>query len=449
MALVAAVGVAAGLLVATAAPSSAHVVPTSTVALDVRADEVDAAVSVPLTDLQTASGVDLGDDPTAALPAQAGALQAYVRRHIAVASPDGQAWSVSVGALALGRAQQLGTGPFRTVSVAVRLVPPTTADLRRFTLHYDVVLHQVVTHQVLVSVRHDWASGQVQAARTVGTVDVDPVTGQVRPLTVDLGAGGAWHGFVGMVSMGVRHILEGTDHQLFLLTLLLPAPLLAVGGAWSATTSARQAGWRIARITGAFTLGHSVTLALGTLGLPVPQQLVETLIAVSIVVAAVHAVRPLFPGREAVVAGLFGLVHGMAFSVTLSQLDLSGRELALSLLGFNVGIELMQMAVVVLVLPPLVAMARSASYPTLRVGAAMFTLVAALGWLLDRLGAPNPVAAGADRLVDFGPWLVAALWAATVASLVRQRRHHREVSPPSLGRDQVQVTASEPVQIPR
>jgi hydrogenase/urease accessory protein HupE len=167
---------------------------------------------------------------------------------------------------------------------------------------------------------------------------------------------------------------------------------------------------RIARTTLAFTLGHSITLALGALGVPVPQQAVEVLIAVSILVAAVHAVRPLFAGREALVAGGFGLVHGLAFSATLRDLDLSGARLVLSLLGFNLGIELMQLVVVALVLPPLVLLARATRYREGPTVAATLVGVAAVGWVLARLGAANPVADLADRLGTVALPVVVVLW---------------------------------------
>ena len=149
-----------------------------------------------------------------------------------------------------------------------------------------------------------------------------------------------------------------------------------------------------------------------------PQQLVEALIAVSILVAAIHAIRPIFPGREALVAAGFGLVHGLAFSETLASLDLTGGELVLSLLVFNLGIEIMQLAVVVLVLPPL---ARSRAYRRLRTGAAVLTAVAATGWLLARIGIDNPIAAAADHLAPASPWIVVALWVAAIVQTSTRR----------------------------
>lgn len=422
-------GVVAALLlsgfavVLTATPAAAHVVPSSVVSLDVHADNITAALTLPAADLATASGITVteGAPPT---EQTAAALAGYLTENVRITSPAGP-WTVAVGDVTTTDTQQWGTGSFSAVTATLTLTPPDAASLRAFILDYDVIVHQVVTADVYVVLHSDWAAGEVGAARTLGLITTDTRTGAVPVLTVDLADGSAWQGFAGMVSLGISHIAEGTDHQLFLLTLLLPAPLLAAAGRWRDVAGRRSAVGRITRITLAFTAGHSLTLLLGTLGLPVPQQPVEAAIAVSILVAAAHAVRPLFPGREAVVAGLFGLVHGMAFSTTLAEMDLSGGQLALSLLGFNLGIELMQLAVVLLVLPPLVVLARTPGYRPLRVGAAVITGIAAVGWLLDRLGLPTVLSTAADSLWTVSPWIVAALWLAAVAVLLRMPRAGR------------------------
>ena len=179
-------------------------------------------------------------------------------------------------------------------------------------------------------------------------------------------------------------------------------------------------------MTLAFTLGHSLTLALGALGLPVPQGTIEALIAVSILVAAVHAIRPIFPGREALIAGSFGLIHGLAFSQTLRELDLTGGQLVSALLGFNLGIEAMQLIIVALVLPPLILLARAGRYAALRVTAAGLTAVAALGWLAARLGHPNPVATIADHLGLLSVPVVIGVWAAALIASRPTRRVQRK-----------------------
>jgi HupE / UreJ protein len=130
----------------------------------------------------------------------------------------------------------------------------------------------------------------------------------------------------------------------------------------------------------------------------------------------------MFPGREALVAGAFGLVHGLAFSQTLRALDLSGSRLVLSLLGFNLGIEGMQLIIVALVLPPLIMLARSGRYRGLRLTAATATGIAAVGWLGARLGVANPIASAADQLGVISLPAVMVLWLIAMALYRHQRR---------------------------
>jgi len=419
---------ALGLLALTAPDVSAHVVPTSTIQLDVRDTTVDADVSIPVSDVAAATGIDLGGGSQAAVDGRAVAIKAYLVSHFAPTSDDGLPWAASIGDLVVSMTgDPTTTGRYPELETTFVLTPPAGSSERSFNLGYTAIIDRVVTHVAIVTVRSDWSSGQVDGAYEVGVVQQDTVTSTAGTLHVDLGPGSSARGFFSMVGLGMRHIQEGTDHQLFLLTLLLPAPLLAPllgrGRRWSGAVPARRAVRRIATITCAFTLGHSATLALGALGFPAPQGVVEASIAVSILVAAVHAIRPVFPGREAVVAASFGLVHGLAFSATLRELDLSGTRLVLSLLGFNLGIEIMQLIVVALVLPPLVLLARSGRYQTLRVVGAGATAVAAVGWLAARTGFSNPIAAAADRIGIIAVPVVVALWfvALNVARADRRR----------------------------
>ena len=250
---------------------------------------------------------------------------------------------------------------------------------------------------------------------------------KIPPLAVDLGDGSAWRGFLAMVRLGGSHILTGTDHLLFLLILLLPTPLRADRGRWRELAGTRTALGRIGLTTLAFTIGHSVALALSSFGhLDMPAWPIEAFIAASILVGAVHAVRPLFPGREAAVAGLFGLGHGMAFSFVLAEMQLSTGRLALSLVGFNLGIELVQVLLVALALPALLVLARLRIGPRLRVGGALVTAATATGWLLDRLGLSNAVARIADSAGAHTTAMVTGLTAsAALAGAWTVTTHHK------------------------
>ena len=425
---------AAVLLTVTAPAASAHVVPTSTVQLDVRDGLIDAAVAIPVTDVEAAAKLDLGKGSQADIDRETNTIRSYLQTHVQPTSDDGTAWTTTVGALTATQAgDQQTTGLYQQLETTITLTPPSGGDEQSFNLGYDAIVDKVATHIVIVTVRSDWTNPDLASAYQLGTIQRDTVTGDVQPLHVTLTGGSGYAGFASMVALGMHHIEEGVDHQLFLLTLLLPAPLLVHNLRWASPAGVRSAVRRIAGITLAFTLGHSVTLALGALGVPVPQQLVEALIAVSILVAALHAIRPLFPGREALVAGGFGLIHGLAFSEVLRELDLTGNQLASALLGFNLGIEAMQLAVVALVLPPLILLARAGRYHRLRVVAALATAVAAVGWLGARLGLDNPVADVADQLGVIALPAVAGLWLTDLVLRFRRepdRRH--EPSAPSV-----------------
>jgi len=205
-------------------------------------------------------------------------------------------------------------------------------------------------------------------------------------------------GFSSVFHLGIRHIAEGTDHLLFLLALLLPAPLFYRARRWREFAGVRHGFVQILKVVTAFTVGHSMTLALAASGIVhVPGRPIEVLIAVSILISAIHAVRPLFPGREAFIAAGFGLVHGLAFASTLAALGLHGWERAESILAFNLGIEAMQLLVVVCIMPSLMLLSRTKLYTPFRLIGATCAGLAACGWIAER---SSNHALGVDAVVD-------------------------------------------------
>ena len=232
--------------------------------------------------------------------------------------------------------------------------------------------------------------------------------------------------------LGMRHIAEGTDHLLFLFVLMLPAPLVAVGKRWGRYAGVRQGVERLLRIVTAFTVGHSVTLVAAATGLVrVPSGPVEVLIAVSILVSAVHAARPLFPGKEAFVAGGFGLVHGLAFASTIVGYGIDPLHTVLTILGFNLGIEVMQLAVLVVTVPWLLSLARTSAYGGVRLGGSVLAGVAALGWIGERaFGFSDRVAPLIEGIVEHDAVLVVVLAVLAMAATAwdRARRVTPEIS---------------------
>jgi hypothetical protein len=173
---------------------------------------------------------------------------------------------------------------------------------------------------------------------------------------------------------------------------------------------------QIVRVVTAFTIGHSLTLALGASGLvSLASRLVEVLIAFSILVSAVHALRPLFPGREPMIATFFGLVHGLAFATTLQNLGVNPWQRIAGILGFNLGIESMQLLVVASILPSLLILSRMPVYRFFRFAGASFAGIAALGWIAERLfNVHTDVDAMVDGVARHGVWLAAALFSTSL-----------------------------------
>jgi len=189
------------------------------------------------------------------------------------------------------------------------------------------------------------------------------------------------------VRSGVHHIWTGYDHLLFLLALLLPAVLRRKpDGVWAGVDDLRTAGADIARVVTAFTVAHSITLSLAALGfVALPSRLVESLIAASVLVAAVNNLVPLLRKDRWVAAFALGLLHGFGFSATLDDAGLTGTALLKTLFGFNVGVELGQMTMVVLFIPIAYALRNRALYRRgiLRGGSTVIAAVS-LVWLIER-----------------------------------------------------------------
>jgi HupE / UreJ protein len=208
-----------------------------------------------------------------------------------------------------------------------------------------------------------------------------------------------------------------------------------MGSRWGPPTSLSSSLSRIVAIITAFTLGHSITLSLAAMGtLHVPARPVEALIAASILISALHALRPLFPGKEAWIAAAFGLVHGLAFATTLERLGLSHWDRVAGILAFNLGIETMQLIVVAVVLPSLVLMSRTRFYGALRICGGAFAIAASAGWLAERIfDIQTPVDRVVNALARHGLLISFGALLVSLAAIYPSRFNLRPASPPAPG----------------
>lgn len=225
-----------------------------------------------------------------------------------------------------------------------------------------------------------------------------------------------WRQFKSFVVDGMWHIWTGMDHLLFILSLLLPAVLirrrekkdgddwpggglLAGGGGgvltavhprtryyWEAVPTWWPAFIDIIKVISAFTLSHSITLTLAVLGIvTIPSRLVESGIALSVIIAAANNFYPIVRQRVWVIAFAFGFIHGLGFASALSGLQLPAGAMAASLGGFNLGVELGQEAIVLAVMPLafLLRYTRFYRLVVLRWGSLLIVVIASL-WLYQR-----------------------------------------------------------------
>lgn len=201
-----------------------------------------------------------------------------------------------------------------------------------------------------------------------------------------LAEAGALRQFTDYLKHGIWHIWIGIDHILFLLSLLLPAVLVYASKKWYPSDSFKASSMDVLKVITAFTVAHSITLTLAALDfVALPSRWVESAIAASVVIAALNNVFPLFQGRRWVAAFVFGLVHGFGFASVLADLGLPQSALVIALLGFNLGVEIGQLAIVVVFLPLAYALRKTWFYQkvVLVAGSILIALLAAI-WLVER-----------------------------------------------------------------
>lgn len=356
-----------------AGPAGAHPSPSSEVLLQITSNDVKADVTLPVGELKLAFATPLVDATGSHALLPDAQLSAYLVAHIRPVAPDGQAWSVRV----TGIRWELERRP-QDVAAQVILTPPAGAPVGMLDLGIDLVSHAVPNHITMVAMR---GSGAGAKAHLLASLHF----GQ-RHVAIEAVSPPWWQTFGDLFRLGMAHIAEGTDHLLFLLTLLLPAALRRDGNRWGEFVGTRHLVRGLLTVVTAFTVGHSLTLLLGATGLvTVPVQPVEVAIAASILVSAIHALRPIFPGREGWIAGAFGLIHGMAFATVIRDLHLQGVRLAASILAFNLGIEAVQALLVLAVAPLLVLLARTRWYPLVRQCTAVIAAVLAVIWIVERV----------------------------------------------------------------
>lgn len=192
--------------------------------------------------------------------------------------------------------------------------------------------------------------------------------------------------FTRYVDEGVRHVVIGYDHVLFVLCLLLPAVVRREQGASRAIGDLRAAVRDVIGVVTAFTIAHSLTLCAAALQVvTLPSRWVESAVAASIMAVAVANLLGRWHQARARMAFAFGLLHGLAFASVLADVGLPSTGLAVSLAGFNIGVEIAQLAIVLAFLPLAWWLRETAFYRQgVMRGGCVAILLVALGWFIER-----------------------------------------------------------------
>jgi hypothetical protein len=356
------------LLMLMSLPVLAHKASDSYLALDIKGKEVTGQWDIALRDIDFALGLDLDGNGVITW----GELRA---RHADIAALALTKLSVQRGgACKLEVAEHLVDTHTDGAYAVLRLAgecPAASGDLQ---LDYRLLFDLDALHRGLLRLNLDG---------TTQTAVLSPQRAQQKFLA---GKASRLEAFGQYLVEGIWHIWIGFDHILFLLALLLPAVLVHETGRWRGVANFRQALVEVLWVVTAFTVAHSITLSLAALGLiSLPSRLVESAIAVSVVLAAANNLKPLVEHRRWMVAFGFGLIHGFGFASVLAELGLPPQTLVLSLLAFNLGVEVGQLAIVAAFLPVAYALRGTPFYRrVVFVGGSLATLAIALIWLIER-----------------------------------------------------------------
>jgi hypothetical protein len=323
------------VLLLTGPLAQAHIASNGFLTLKVDGSKVSGAIELAIRDGELAVGLDRdanGKVTWGELKSSQAALQNYVHGHLRLAGADGPC--------------RLGFDPVEVndrVDGSYLWLPMTAlcgSDLKRLSIDYTLLDAEDPSHRGLLTLV---ANGATQTA---------VLGGSTATRRFELNHVSSWSAFVEYLRAGIWHIWSGIDHLLFLLSLLLPAVLVRRRNRWDAVTIASPAFFNIVKVVTAFTLAHSITLSLAAFDvIRLPSRLTESVIAASIIIAALNNVFPRVTEGRWRIAFAFGLLHGFGFASVLAEMGLPKGARLISLVAFNLGVEAGQLVVVLAVMP--------------------------------------------------------------------------------------------------
>ena len=359
--------------------ATAHAVGEDYVVVRFLASSIEGHFEIHTDDLDAKLGLDLPDgeqaEILAAVKATAGQVETYLRDHVRIGPADGAPYRLD---FTHQDVIELPQGVFAQYHFHIASGPlPDRLDIEHAMFYEDDRLHRG-----LLLVEYN--------AKT-DTTYPDEYTAMVfspgnREQTLDLTDVPALMGPREMIAQGVFHIWIGIDHILFLLALMLTTVLMREAGTWQPVPGFGRALINLLKIVTVFTLAHSVTLVLAALDFIVlPSRLVESIIALSIVLVAVNNIVPVVREGSLLVVLVLGLFHGLGFATVMGHLPFRMVDLLKVVIGFNIGVEIGQVAIVAVIFPVLFLLRKSSLYqPVILRGVSVLLALVALWWFAER-----------------------------------------------------------------
>ncbi|BAO74620.1 HupE/UreJ family protein [Winogradskyella sp. PG-2] len=353
---------------------------------------IEGRFEINIREINKVFNLDLRDNVTdEEIAPYADKIKAYVLQHAAFSSKYGK------HNIALGKLDLFPLAQGAMVQVFFKLENmQQLPDL--LNVKYDLVYEKDDTHRGFLVTEYSWAAGVINEEANISLSFSPDKTED----TLDLTDTSKWKGFVAMVKQGMWHIWIGIDHILFLLALILPSVLRRMrkpkeatvssnsftiqSSTWTPAKNFKDAFLYVIKIITFFTIAHTITLSLASLQIvSLPSRFVESIIALSIGLAAYHNIRPIFKGKDWIIAFIFGLFHGFGFASVLADLGLSSENLGISLFGFNVGVEIGQLLIIAMMFPILFLLRRRKIYKKILLYGSILLIIISLYWAIERI----------------------------------------------------------------
>jgi hydrogenase/urease accessory protein HupE len=257
---------------------------------------------------------------------------------------------------------------------SLKIIPKIPPSDFNYKLNFTAIFKEVTTTQALIAIQSPLSTEELNSVKIV---KVD--NNSQEPIVVQYSLLDTIKDYIGIVSMGFTHILFGFDHLLFLIIILIP------------TLKTKEKGIKnyflnSAKLIGCFTIGHTISLCFATFGYnPFNPKIIEVLVVLTLLFCAFSSIFNRFQNHKAWIMLIFGLIHGFAFSESLSKLALSSWQLFLSVLSFNFGIEIIQLSIVAICVPIFWQLIKLKSYNKIYYLLMFGTIITSFVWLYERV----------------------------------------------------------------